>query len=211
MRIAAMKFYLSSYKLGRKTEQLKNLLPQNKKTAYIDNARDFSTDFAKRRQGAESDMKELSNLGLNVELLNLHRFFGEQDRLRIKTSEYGVIWVVGGNLFVLRQAFRLSGFDDIIRGLAGHKDILYGGYSAGICILAPTLKGLDLMDDPSARPYGENYETIWEGLGLIDYSIVPHYKSDHPESEAASRVVEFMIENKMPFKALRDGEAIIIQ
>lgn len=206
-----MKFYLSSYKLGRETERLEKLIPQNKKTAYIDNARDFSTDLEKRRQGAESDIRELSDLGLEVEPLDLRDYFGQRDRLRTKISEFGVIWVVGGNLFVLRQAFRLSGFDEIIRELARRKDILYGGYSAGICILAPTLRGIDLMDDISSKPYGEQYDTIWDGLGLVGYSIVPHYKSDHPESEAASKVVEFMLENKMPFRALRDGEAIIIQ
>ena len=206
-----MRFYLSSYKLGGETERLKKLFPQNKKTVYISNAGDAFTDLERRRQWEEADIKDLSNLGLKVEHLDLREYFGQQERLRIKTSEFGVIWVSGGNLFVLRQAFRLSGFDEIVRELVGREDLLYGGYSAGICILAPTLRGIDIMDDLSARPYGKEYGIIWDGLGLIDYSIVPHYKSDHPESEAASKVVEFMIENKMPFKALRDGEVIIIQ
>lgn len=206
-----MRFYLSSYKLGRETEQLKKLLPMNKRTAYISNAGDSFSDLERRMQWEESDVKDLSNLGLEVEHLDLREYFGQPDRLRTKISEFGVIWVSGGNLFVLRQAFRLSGFDEIVKELAGRKDILYGGYSAGVCILAPTLRGIDIMDDLSAKPYGNQYGTIWEGLGLIDYSIVPHYKSDHPESEAAGKVVEFMIENKIPFKVLRDGEVAIIQ
>jgi dipeptidase E len=206
-----MKFYLSSYKLGRETGQLSKLFPKNKKAAYISNAGDHFTDLERRRLWEESDIRDLSNLGLEVEHLDLREYFGQRDRLRTKILEFGVIWVSGGNLFVLRQAFRLSGFDEIVTELAGRKDLLYGGYSAGVCILAPTLRGIDIMDDPSARPYGTQHDTIWDGLGLIDYSIVPHYKSDHPESEAAGKVVEFMIENKMPFKALRDGEVIIIQ
>jgi len=165
----------------------------------------------RRRRWEESDVKDLSDLGLEIEHLDLREYFGHPDRLRTKISEFGVIWVSGGNLFVLRLAFRLSGFDEIVGELARRKDILYGGYSAGVCILAPTLRGIDLMDELSAKPYGERYETMWDGLGLIDYSIVPHYQSDHPESQAASRVVDFMIENKMPFKALRDGEVIIIE
>lgn len=206
-----MRFYLSSYKLGKETEQLKGLLPWNKKTAYISNAGDPFTDLERRRQWEEGDIKDLSNLGLEVEHLDLRQYFGQQDRLRDKISEFGVIWVSGGNLFVLRQAFKLSGFDEIVKELVSHTDILYGGYSAGACILAPTPRGIDIMDDLSAKPYGEEYETIWDGLGVIDYSIVPHYESDHPESEAASKVVAFMIENKMPFRALRDGEVIIIR
>jgi dipeptidase E len=52
---------------------------------------------------------------------------------------------------------------------------------------------------------------IWEGLGIIDYVIVPHYKSDHPESEIMEEVVEYLIENKIPYKTLRDGEVIIVE
>ena len=206
-----MKFYLSSYKLGGETERLATLFPENRKTAYISNAGDSFTNSERKRRWEESDIEDLSKLGLEVEHLDLREYFGKRDKLRTKTSEFGVIWVSGGNLFVLRQAFRLSGFDEIVNELARRRDILYGGYSAGVCVLAPTLRGIDIMDDLSAKPYGEQYETIWNGLGLINYSIVPHYKSDHPESEAASRVVEFMVENKMPFKALRDGEVIIIE
>jgi dipeptidase E len=205
-----MKLYLSSYKLGMETEQLKRLLPLNKRTIYISNAGDSFTDLERKRRWEEGDIKDLSNLGLEVEHIDLRQYFGQQDRLRDEISEFGIIWVSGGNLFVLRQAFRLSGFDEIVKELARRTDILYGGYSAGACVLAPTLRGIDIMDDLSAKPYGEEHETIWDGLGLIDYSIVPHYMSDHPESEAAGKVVEFMIQNKIPFSAMRDGEVIIV-
>lgn len=87
--------------------------------------------------------------------------------------------------------------------------MLYGGYSAGVCILGPTLRGLDIVDRPSEKPYGD-YRTIWEGLGILGYVIVPHFESDHPESEASGRVVAFLEQHKIPFKPLRDGEVIII-
>lgn len=206
-----MRFYLSSYKLGRDKRELTKLLPRNKRTAYISNALDYSTDLEKRRRNEESDIRDLSGLGLKVEQLDLRKYFGKEGKLRAKISEFGTIWVSGGNTFVLRQAFRLSGFDRILKDLARRKGILYGGYSAGICILAPTLKGIDIVDDPSAKPYGKNRETIWDGLGIIDYSIVPHYKSEHPESPMASKAAAFMLENGMQFRTLRDGEAIVIQ
>ncbi len=206
--MVAMKLYLSSFKLGNETRRLKQMLPRNRKTAYISNALDFSTDLERRRRNEESDMDDLASLGLKVERLDLREFFGRQEKLRKKVSEFGVVWVSGGNTFVLRQAFRLSGFDEILLALAKHGDVLYGGYSAGICILTPTLRGIDLMDDVSAKPYGD-METIWDGLGLVDYSIVPHYKSDHPESAAANKAVDYLAANKMPFRTLRDGEVII--
>lgn len=208
---ATLRFYLSSYKLGRDKRELKKLLPRNRKTAYISNALDYSKDLERRKRNEESDIRDLSGLGLKVEQLDLRKYFGEEGKLRTKISEFGTIWVSGGNTFVLRQAFRLSGFDRILKDLVRRKGILYGGYSAGICILAPTLKGIDIMDDPSAKPYGKKCETVWDGLGIIDYSIVPHYKSDHPESSMASKAAAFMLENGMQFRTLKDGEAISIQ
>ena len=118
---------------------------------------------------------------------------------------------MGGNTFVLRQAMKLSGFDAILKSMLKKDNILYGGYSAGICVLAPTMRGLELVDHPEAKPYGKKYKTIWEGLGILNYLIVPHYKSDHPESKRMNKVVKYVIDNKMLFKTLRDGEVIIIE
>ena len=204
-----MRFYLSSYKLGNKVEQFKQLFPKNKKTAYIPNALDFSTDLERREKGIIKDIEELENLGLKVEVLDLRDYFNNFKKLKKKIKEFGVIWVRGGNLFVLRKAMKLSGFDIILKELT-KKDILYGGYSAGICILAPTLKGIDLIDDLTANPYKDSLGIIWDGLNIIDYSIVPHYKSEHPESKDADKAVEYLKKHKLPFKTLKDGEVLIL-
>lgn len=205
-----MKFYLSSYKIGNEVEKLKSLIPDNKKTAFISNALDYSNDIARRKEGEKSDIDQLREVGLDVELLDLRDYFGKKEDLEKKISEFGVIWVKGGNVFVLRQAMKLSGFDVILKGLISKKNILYGGYSAGICVLSPTLRGMDLVDNPNENPYKELKETIWDGLNIVDYSISVHYKSDHSESESANKEVEYYIDNKILFKALRDGEVIII-
>ena len=207
-----MKFYLSSYKLGNEVPKLKKLIPKdNKKVAYIPNALDYSTDLERRSKSEKSDIADLENLGLKVELVDLRDYFKDQKRLEDKLSKVGVIWVRGGNTFVLREAMKLSGFDKIIKKFMKKEDLLYGGYSAGICILAPTLKGIDLMDDLTQKPYGKDQKIIWKGLALIDYSIVPHYDSDHPESADANKSVEYLKRHKIPFKTLRDGEVIIIE
>lgn len=205
-----MKFYLSSYKLGNEIDTLKELIPTNKKTAFVSNALDFSSDLDRRKKSEQSDIDDLTGVGLDVELVDLRDYFGRQDELEKKLSEFGVIWVRGGNVFVLREAMKRSGFDVILKRLVPKEGILFGGYSAGICILAPTLRGIELVDDPNAKPYGNEFETIFEGLNIIDYSIVPHYQSNHPESEKMEAVVKYMEQNKIPFKTLRDGEVIII-
>ncbi len=205
-----MKFYLSSYKLGNELDTLKTLIPSNKKTAFISNALDFSSDLERRKKSEQSDIDDLISVGLDVELVDLRDYFDHQDDLEKKLSEFGVIWVRGGNAFVLRAAMKRSGFDVILRQLIKKEGILYGGYSAGVCVLAPTLRGIELVDDPTVKPYGDDTETIFEGLNIIDYSIVPHYQSNHPESEKMETVVEYMKKNEIPFKTLKDGEVIVI-
>ena len=206
-----MQFYLSSYKLGNSVKKLKKLLPKNKRTAYIPNALDFSDDLERRQKSTQADIQELQEIGLEVQILDLRDYFGRETKLYNKLGEFGVIWVRGGNTFVLRQAMRLSGFDHIFNKLVKKKDILYGGYSAGICVLAPTLHGIELMDDKTQQPYGKQSEIIWEGLGFLDYYIVPHYKSDHPETKLADKAVKWFTKKGMKFKALRDGEVIIVE
>ena len=209
-----MKYYLSSYKIGgeKEVQQLKDLIPPNKRTAYISNALDFSDDLERRKQSEQADIDQLKSVGLEVEHFDLRNYFDQPEKLESDLRQYGVIWTRGGNVFVLRQAMKLSGFDNILNKFASEDNgILYGGYSAGVCVLAPSLKGLELVDDITKRPYPQQYELIWEGLNLIDYAVVPHYKSDHPETELVDRVVEQYEKDGTPHKTLSDGQAIIIK
>jgi dipeptidase E len=202
-----MKFYLSSYKVGSETEKLKSLVPTGKKLGFVPNALDYVNEEA-RRESNEQNIKDLTVLGIEVEMLDLQDYFNKRDELKKKINELGGIWVRGGNVFVLRQAMKLSGLDEILVGM-DKEDFFYGGYSAGGCVLSPDFRGwLELVDDPKVVPYKES-KVIWDGLGLIGYAFVPHYRSDHPESEAIEKVVEYCIANKILFKALRDGEVVI--
>lgn len=208
-----MKFYLSSYKIGNETDKLKAMIPTgNRKVAYISNALDFSDDLVRRKQSEQADIEQLNEVGLSdIENIDLRSYFNKEDELAQKISEFGIIWARGGNCFVLRQAMRLSGFDNILKSLLEKDDILYGGYSAGICVLGKSLRGLELVDDANVKVNGDYIDTIWDGVGILDYTIIPHYRSDHLESAAADKVVEYMTKNKISFKTLRDGEVIVIE
>ncbi|ARP81217.1 hypothetical protein CAL12_10450 [Bordetella genomosp. 8] len=46
--------------------------------------------------------------------------------------------------------------------------------------------------------------------GLLPYSIVVHFESDHPESAAVNTEVEFYERHGVPHRTLRDGEALVI-
>jgi len=207
--VYSIKFYLSSYKLGNGIKELKRMLPKNKRTAYIPNALDFSADLERRKKSEQSDIDQLNSVGLEVETLDLRKYFGRQMALRSKLAGFGVIGVRGGNTVVLRQAMKLSGFDKELKLLMNKDNVLYGGYSAGVCVLAPSLHGIELMDDKTQKPYGKKSKLIYGGLAILNYYVVPHYKSDHPETELAAKAVQYFIDNKLLFKALRDGEVII--
>ena len=76
-------------------------------------------------------------------------------------------------------------------------------------MLSPSLRGIHLADEPEVRPAGYPAEEIWEGLNLIPFYVTPHYRSGHVESAAIERTVAYYIEQKLPFVALRDGEALV--
>jgi dipeptidase E len=207
-----MKFYLSSFKLGNKPMELVRLMIPNKKIGFIPNACDYTNVNTERENRVnDNDMAGLKHLGLDVQLLDLRDYFGKTDDLRKKINELGGLFVRGGNTFILRQAMRLSGFDIIFKELLKRDAFVYAGYSAGICVLSHDIKVLQNVDDPADKPYRELQDTIWEGLGYLDYIIVPHYKSAHPESAAVDRIVTHCQENNIPFKTLTDGEVIVIE
>jgi dipeptidase E len=105
---------------------------------------------------------------------------------------------------------KLSGLDTLLKEGAHLENFVYAGYSAAGCVLSPSLKGYELVDDAAALPYKKQRETIWEGLGLINFAFLPHYQSAHDESEAVGKVELYCKENEIPYKTLKDGEAIII-
>jgi dipeptidase E len=204
-----MKFYISSYRLGNKTDEYKKMVP-NGKVGYISNALDFpNPDFPRLEKHKKGDISSLEKLGLKVGEIDLKKYFGKKEELEKKLKELGAIYISGGNVYILIQAMKLSGFDVIIKSVVQDKNFLYSGYSAGGCVLSESLKGYDMVDEPGLFPYPEQKETVWQGLGLIGYHFLPHFKSDHPESKLVDKELEYCIENKIPYKTLKDGEVII--
>lgn len=206
----SVKYYLSSYKLGTKSEQLKAMIPFGK-IGYIPNALDFSgVNTDKKSAHIQADVASLRELGLQVEGVDLKEYFNKPDDLREKLNELGAIFISGGNVFVLRQAMKISGLDAFLHTMQDSKDFLYAGYSAAGCVLSPSLKAYAVVDQPDT-PYPESKEIIWEGLGLIDFVFMPHFDSDHPESADIDREIGYCRQNNIPFKAIRDGEVIILE
>lgn len=204
-----MKLYLSSYHLGSEPEKFAELFTENKKVAIIMNAADVY-DSAGRSEYLQNEIAALGAIGLAGEDLDLRDYFGKPTELSARLGEYGGVWALGGNSFVLRRAMQQSGFDQIAPTLIKDGQLVYGGFSAGAIAATSTLKGVEIADDPHALPEGYDPNIVWEGLGLHDKSIAPHYRSEHRESPAIEKLVEYFDRNAMPYVALRDGEAVVV-
>ncbi len=209
-----MKFYLSSYKIGNKGDILARMISDTKKSiGYIPNARDFTkADPTRRAEAMTRDLEELKNLNIATEMLDLRMFFGKNEALESRIDSLGGLYISGGNTFVLRQAMKITGLDVLLRGkLKDRIDFVYAGYSAAGCVLASDLSCYKIVDDPLDKPYKECVETIWEGLGLVDWAFMPHFQSDHSESADIDKEIELCKQRNMQYKPLRDGDVLIME
>ena len=199
-----MKYYLSSFKLGNTPEKYLNLFSDEQTVAYIPNATDFTgADPCRVKAHINGDVEGLESLGLNVKLLDLKDYFDQpQKDLEDRLSQFSGLWVSGGNVFVLRQAMKLSGLDKILLEKSEDDDFVYGGYSAGCCVLSESLKPYQVASDASDLPYPMQKEVIWGGLGLIDFAFMPHFQSDHSESNKINDEFEYCISNKIAYRTV---------
>ncbi len=204
-----MRMYLSSYKFGEHKEALKELATDVKRVAIVMNALDFG-DQERIAQTVKGFKEEFIEMGFEAERLDLRDYFGREDDLREDMQNFEMVWVCGGNVFLLKRAYEQSGFGNILIERL-HKDTLvYAGFSAAVVVITPTLRGAEIVDDPNivVPPYKK--EINLNGLGLIDYVVAVHYKSDHPESEAVDKYIDFCEKENIPYKPLRDGEVIVV-
>lgn len=185
------------------------LIKGAKKTAVIMNAQDNVLP-ERRIIRLQEEIDNLTDLGLQPEELDLRDYFNKTNELRERLKQFDYLWVRGGNVFLLRRAYRQSGFDSLLVELLRNDAVAYGGYSAGICILSPSLRGLELVDPKDIVSESYDETVIWDGLGILDYMIAPHYKSNHPESTDIDLSINYFEYNYIQYKTLRDGEAVVI-
>lgn len=203
-----MNLYLSSYRIGQSSADLAKLHGTGR-AFVVSNALDFSRDAERRQNGLAREIEDLRQCGIVAEPLDLRSFFHKPQLLGKRLEEASMLWVVGGNTFLLRRAMAQSGLDAILATKREDPNFLYAGYSAGVCVLSPLLEGIHLADNPQAKADGFTGEILWSGLGLINYYFVPHFRCDHPESAAMEDVVAFYDVKGLPYRTVADGQVII--
>jgi len=164
-----MKLYLSSYRIPdiNALEDLLGKPAAQVKVALIPNAKDYYAPRAKRVKTREM-AQYLEDFGFTVGVVDLLEYQDDPETLRSALRQYDMLWMRGGNTFCLREAMRLSKFDEIAAELV-QGGIVFAGDSAGACVAGTDLHGIELADDP------EFAETvIWEGLNLTPHYFMPH-------------------------------------
>ncbi len=204
-----MRLYLSSFDLGDRSEELVALVGPASRVAIIVNALDNRPDA--RSRFLKEQTAKLIGLSFSVRELDLRSYFGKPDQLKVLLRDVDLVWVNGGNAFILRRAMKQSGFDTIVKGALVRDEIVYAGFSAAAVIAFDSLRGLELVDDPYDVPAGYEREVVWDGLGFVPYALAVHFKSNHPESQAVDREITFYQEAGIPYRTLTDGQVLIIR
>jgi dipeptidase E len=123
------------------------------------------------RPWVDQDRAALVEAGFQVADLEL----AEQDEAGVRASleSADLVFVAGGNTFVLlREAIR-SGFRDVVPGLV-RQGLTYVGSSAGSLLAGPRIDPARFCDDPNEAPDLADHA----GLGLVDIVPVVHFGNE---------------------------------
>jgi len=204
-----MRLFLASYRFGNHADRLAELVGEPGPVAVIANACD-AWPASWRASAVTSELGPLRRLGHTPTELDLRDYVGRPDDLAAALADFGFVWVRGGNTFVLRAQLARTGGDAALTRLLAADALVYGGYSAGACLLAPTLRGLEAMDDPAEVRPTCGIDTRWDGLGLVDHQLVVHLDSPTDPTGDAGRVAALYRADAVPHWLLTDDGVVVV-
>ena len=173
-----MKLFLASY-FKQVAPLLVNYTPCiGEKVVFITTA----SKYEKVNFYVKADRKALLNLGFIVEDLDVS--IEEPVKIQQLIEACDCIFVEGGNTFFLLQELKRSGADQFIKAHI-EKNKMYIGASAGSIVLSKNIEYAKHMDDVSCAP---DLEGDYTALGIVDFSIVPHYQN-MPFKKSADRII----------------------
>lgn len=167
--------------------------PQGLKVCLISNGYPLAEDW--ELVALAEKKTELEASGFNVEPIDLLTI--NPQGLKEKLSLADVLWVRGGQVGRLLDAFRNSKLDTILADLLDN-GLRYVGSSAGSMLLSQYLDAAAYYPDDEA----ESRLEFEKGLGYVDFQIFPHAQR-FPREE----IIENFHEEKQ-YYLLPDGAAI---
>jgi dipeptidase E len=140
----------------------------------------------------------LEQLGLLVVTLKLEG--AARKEVESTLEQVDVVFVEGGNVFVLLHQARRSGFAELLP-CALDRGCAYVGVSAGANLIGPDV----WPASHAGRDQVPELEST-RGLGLVDFIVVPHHDDPARKQVHADRLAEFGREHHLVF--LDDDQAI---
>ncbi|MEH6797213.1 MAG: Type 1 glutamine amidotransferase-like domain-containing protein [Rhodococcus sp. (in: high G+C Gram-positive bacteria)] len=204
-----MKLFLSSYRFGGHADAFVELTGPPSDLAVIANAAD-AWPAAARESSLRSEFGPLRALGYRPAELDLRHYVNRPAAFERALDGFGAVWVRGGNTFVLRAQLARSGADEILSERIRDDSLVYGGYSAGACVAAPSLAGVEDADDPDEVRPATGVDPVWSGLDLVTFSMVPHLNSILDENDSGSATLQRLHSAGIACHGLTDDQAIVV-
>ncbi len=201
-----MKLYLSSQRLGNHDKKLLELVGDNKNVVVIANALD---DKSKKHRDdrVRKEIIMLKDLGLQPEELDLRDYFGKGEELGKYIKNKSLIWIRGGNVFILRRAMMACDFDKYVLPLIKNGQIAFGGYSAGTIIACRDLFASEMVDDIYSVP--DDYPVDFlstKGLNLLEFYLIPHWDSTEDWAKNIKNYGAYLLSKNRKVVTICDGE-----
>lgn len=100
---------------------------------------------------------------------------------------------------------RITGIGNLVKDFIERKNITYVGFSAGACIITPSIKicGFDWNSGKD-----DNYLNLTElsGLNILNFEILPHYNKQLDEEN----LMKYISASEYEVKTITNDEFLII-
>ncbi|AMY18170.1 MULTISPECIES: Type 1 glutamine amidotransferase-like domain-containing protein [Nocardiaceae] len=169
-----MRLFLASYRFGAHGDRLLELVGTPGRIGVVAAAAD-AWPVAARTAALTSDVALLTEAGFDPVEIDLRAVTPTTAEAAL--AGLSAVWVRGGNTFVLRHRLATSGVDHVLRERLRRDDLVYAGYSAGACVMGPSLTGIDAADPPAELAEITDDPVQQDGLGVIDDVLVPHWST----------------------------------
>lgn len=153
-----------------------------------------------------SSEREWQSIFKNFQEFDLERAYRVDSNFDFKSffSNYDYIYFSGGNTFLLSYWLKKTNTLELLKELIVSDKIVYGGTSAGAIICSKDISWTESADDPNQVP-----ERVDEGLGIIDFTPMPHW--DNPEFKPILEKAKEELQYKgINIKTYRDNQAIFV-
>lgn len=208
-----MKLFLASYRFGAHAEEFVAMASGTTRVGVIANAADGWPSSA-RESAVTSEIRAFRELGFEARELDLRLFDGSaphsDSALNSALDSVDIVWVRGGNTFVLMSQLKRCGAVAEITDRVREGALLYAGYSAGTCVAQRSLRGIEAADDPDDVRTTTGSAVPWEGLGLVDVAFVPHFRSILDEDGAGERMVARYERDETAYLTLTDEQVYLV-